>query len=57
MSSPDQAAITEGLSQLCKTLDGQEWVMGRLDMSGKGYTALGAALKAKLAAEKWLHIC
>ena len=46
MSSPDAAALTEGLSQLCKTLDGLEWVMGRLDVSGKGYTELGQALKA-----------
>lgn len=44
-SAPDASAITTGLSQLCKTLDGTEWVMGRLDISGKGYTHLGAALK------------
>lgn len=46
MSAPSSDAIAEGLSQLCKTLDGQEWVMGRLDLSGKGYTELGSALKA-----------
>ena len=45
MSAPDADAITAGLSQLCKTLDGQEWVMGRLDLSGKGYTELGSVLK------------
>ena len=45
-SSPDAAAIMGGLSQLCKTLDGQEWVMGRLDLSGRGYSSLGTELRA-----------
>ena len=46
MSEPTQDDIARGLSQLCKSLDGQEYVMGSLSLKGKGYTALGNALAA-----------
>ncbi len=46
MSAPSQDDISRGLSQLCKSLDGQEYVMGSLTLAGSGYAALGTALAA-----------
>ena len=43
-SAPTLQAVKESLADVCKTLDGKEWVLGNSSLSGKGYTDLGQAL-------------
>ena len=43
-SAPSLQEVKESLADVCKTLDGKEWVLGNSSLSGKGYTDLGQAL-------------
>ena len=40
MSYPSEQDIKQNLKQVCKTLDGKEWVLGNATLSGKGYAHL-----------------
>jgi Leucine-rich repeat (LRR) protein len=44
MSYPSEQDIKQNLKQVCKTLDGKEWVLGNATLSGKGYAHLGDVL-------------
>jgi Leucine-rich repeat (LRR) protein len=46
MSSPSIEEVKDSLSDVCRTLDGKEWVLGNSNLSGKGYTSLGEALSS-----------
>ena len=46
MSAPTIEEVKDSLTQVCKTLDGKEWVLGNATLSGKGYTELGQVLSS-----------
>ena len=44
MSSPSIEEVKDNLTEVCKTLDGKEWVLGNASLSNKGYANLGNVL-------------